>query len=58
MQKSLNELIATSHTADEAQVTLNGLESSAETYRSLYDSFLQHYTESTQQGRFPSPTRV
>ncbi len=53
VQKSLNELIATSHTADEAQVTLNGLESSAETYRSLYDSFLQHYTESTQQESFP-----
>jgi succinoglycan biosynthesis transport protein ExoP len=53
VQKSLDELVATSHTANQAQVALHGLESSAETYRSLYDSFLQHYTESTQQASFP-----
>ena len=53
VQKSLDGLVATSHTANEAQVTLHGLESSADTYRSLYNSFLQHYTESTQQASFP-----
>jgi succinoglycan biosynthesis transport protein ExoP len=53
VQKSLDALVATSHIANEAQVTLHGLESSAATYRSLYNSFLQHYTESTQQASFP-----
>jgi len=53
VQKSLDALVATSHVANEAQVTLHGLESSADTYRSLYNSFLQHYTESTQQASFP-----
>jgi len=53
VQKSLDGLVATSHTANQAQVTLHSLESSADTFRSLYNSFLQHYTESTQQASFP-----
>jgi succinoglycan biosynthesis transport protein ExoP len=53
VQKSLDELVSNSHTMNEAQVTLHNLESSATTYRSLYDNFLQHYTESVQQQSFP-----
>jgi polysaccharide biosynthesis transport protein len=53
VQKSLDELVNNSHTMNEAQVTLHNLESSASTYRSLYDNFLQHYTESVQQQSFP-----
>jgi succinoglycan biosynthesis transport protein ExoP len=36
-----------------AQVTLRNLESSAQTYRALYDNFLQRYMESVQQQSFP-----
>ncbi len=53
VQKSLDDLVSNSHVMNEAQVTLHNLESSAATYRSLYDNFLQHYTESVQQQSFP-----
>jgi polysaccharide biosynthesis transport protein len=53
VQKSLDKLIENSHTMNEAQVTLHSLDSSSQTYRSLYDNFLQHYTESVQQQSFP-----
>jgi polysaccharide biosynthesis transport protein len=53
VQKSLDELVGDSQTMNAARVTLHDLESSAATYRSLYDSFLQHYTESVQQQSFP-----
>jgi len=52
-EKSLNQLVAESQTTNEAQVTLHNLQSSAETYRALYDSFLQRYMESVQQQSFP-----
>jgi len=40
-------------TANQARVTLSELESSAQSYRSLYDNFLQRYMESVQQQTFP-----
>jgi polysaccharide biosynthesis transport protein len=39
--------------ANQARVTLSALESSARSYHSLYDSFLQQYMESVQQQTFP-----
>jgi succinoglycan biosynthesis transport protein ExoP len=52
-EKSLNQIVAQSQTTSEAQITLRNLQSSAETYRALYDSFLQRYMESVQQQSFP-----
>ena len=37
----------------QALITLNGLESSAQSYRKLYDNFLQLYTQALQQQSFP-----
>jgi len=53
VKKSLAEIVAQSQTTNEAQVTLHSLESSAQTYKSLYDTFLQRYMESVQQQSFP-----
>jgi succinoglycan biosynthesis transport protein ExoP len=53
VQKSFNQLVAESQTTNEAQITLHSLQSSAETTRALYDSFLQRYMESVQQQSFP-----
>jgi polysaccharide biosynthesis transport protein len=53
VQKSLDQIVTESQTTNEAQVTLHNLQSSAESYRSLYDNFLQHYMESVQQQSFP-----
>ena len=59
MQKSLNQIVSESQTTNEAQITLHNLESSAQTYRALYDNFLQRYMESVQQQSFPiSETRL
>lgn len=53
LQQSLAKLIGEAGTTSQAQVQLRDLESSAQTYRSLYDNFLQKFTESTQQQDFP-----
>ena len=53
VQNSLNQTVAESQTTNEAQITLRSLQSTAETYRALYDSFLQRYMESVQQQSFP-----
>jgi polysaccharide biosynthesis transport protein len=53
LEKRLAESVAQSQGANEAQVLLRGLESSAQSYRTLYDNFLQHYTEAVQQQSFP-----
>ena len=53
VQRSLAQIVAESQTTNEAQVTLHSLESSAQTYKSLYDTFLQRYMESVQQQSFP-----
>src|SRR5262249_7446633 len=59
VQKELAQAVAESQTTNRAQVTLKELESSAQTYRTLHDSFLQRYMESVQQQSFPiSEARV
>lgn len=59
MQKDLSEAITRSQATNQAQVTLHELESNSQTYRSLYDNFLQRYMESVQQQSFPiSEARV
>src|ERR1700683_3727911 len=59
IQKSLSQIITESQTTNEAQVTLHNLQSNAQTYRAIYDNFLQRYMESVQQQSFPiSDSRV
>jgi succinoglycan biosynthesis transport protein ExoP len=53
LEKRLTESVAESQGANQAQVLLRALESSAKSYRTLYDNFLQHYTETVQQQSFP-----
>jgi polysaccharide biosynthesis transport protein len=53
VRKSLREIVTQSQSTNEAQVTLHSLESSAQTYKALYDTFLQRYMESVQQQSFP-----
>jgi succinoglycan biosynthesis transport protein ExoP len=53
IQSSLDTIVSQSQTMNEAQVTLHNLESSAQTFRTLYDNFLQRYMESVQQQSFP-----
>ena len=52
-QKQLDHAVSQSHVTNEAQVALRELESNAQTYRALYDNFLQRYMESVQQQSFP-----
>jgi polysaccharide biosynthesis transport protein len=53
IRKGLDAAVSQSQTSNEAQVALRELESSAQTYRTLYDDFLQRYMESVQQQSFP-----
>lgn len=53
IQKELAQAVSQSQTTNQAQVTLRELESNAQTYRALYDNFLQRYMESVQQQSFP-----
>jgi succinoglycan biosynthesis transport protein ExoP len=53
LQKQLDRSVAQSQVTNEAQVALRELESNAQTYRALYDNFLQRYMESVQQQSFP-----
>ena len=53
LQESLNTLITQSASTGQAQVKLRDLESSAQTARNLYDTFLQRSMEATQQQTFP-----
>jgi succinoglycan biosynthesis transport protein ExoP len=56
-EKSLTESVAQatgiSATANETQVQLRDLEREAETYKNLYQTFLQRYQEAIQQQSFP-----
>lgn len=59
VQKELENAVNQSNTANQAQVSLKELESSSQTFRTLYDNFLQRYMESIQQQSFPiSEARV
>ena len=53
IKASLASAVTTSQTSNQAQVQLRELESSAQSYRSLYDNFLQRYMEAVQQQSFP-----
>jgi succinoglycan biosynthesis transport protein ExoP len=53
IQRSLDEAVSKSQITGQAQVQLKELESNSQTYRSLYENFLQRYTESIQQQSFP-----
>src|SRR5215831_18885083 len=53
ISKSLADIVAVSQAANQAQISLRDLESSAQTYRALHDNFLQRYMESVQQQSFP-----
>lgn len=59
LQESLGKLVSEAGSSGQAQVKLRDLESSAQTSRNLYDSFLQRFMEATQQQTFPiSDARV
>ena len=49
----MNDVIRDAGTTNQAQIALRDLESTAQTYQTLYDSFLQRYTEALQQQSFP-----
>jgi succinoglycan biosynthesis transport protein ExoP len=54
LQQSLAKLVGESGVMNRAQVQLRDLESSAQTYRTLYDALLQKYTQASQQQTFPT----
>jgi capsular exopolysaccharide synthesis family protein len=53
IEHDLEQAVGQSQVADRAQVQLTELESNAQSYRALYDDFLQRYTESVQAQSFP-----
>jgi polysaccharide biosynthesis transport protein len=53
LEKGLTKLVSQSTETNQAQVALFSLEAAAQSYRKIYDSFLQRHTESVQQQSFP-----
>jgi exopolysaccharide transport family protein len=53
IEKQLNQAVSQTQMANNAEVMLRGLESRATTYHALYDSFLQRYTGTVQEGSYP-----
>jgi succinoglycan biosynthesis transport protein ExoP len=53
IREELDQAVSVSKLTNQAQVQLRDLASSAQSYRSLYDNFLQRYMESVQQQSFP-----
>jgi polysaccharide biosynthesis transport protein len=53
VQKQLDDAVSESQVNNQADIALRELESQAQTYRALYDNFLQRYMESVQQQSFP-----
>jgi polysaccharide biosynthesis transport protein len=53
LEKAMAATVAGSQTANKAQIELRQLESAAQTYRALYDSFQQRYMDSVQQQSLP-----
>jgi succinoglycan biosynthesis transport protein ExoP len=53
VQKSLAETVSQSQTTNQAQISLKDLDSKAQTFRAIHDTFLQRYMESLQQQSFP-----
>ncbi|MGH6811194.1 MAG: GNVR domain-containing protein [Methylocella sp.] len=52
-QKEVDDLVAKSNATSNSQVVLRQLQSSAQSSRTLYDTFLQRFMETTQQESFP-----
>ena len=53
LEKGLAALVSQSTETNQAQVALFSLEAAAQSYRKIYDSFLQQHTDSVQQQTFP-----
>ncbi len=53
VKKDMDELVAQSRSLSNSSVQLRQLESVAQSYRTLYDNFLQKFMETTQQESFP-----
>jgi succinoglycan biosynthesis transport protein ExoP len=53
LEQTLATTVAGSQTTNKAQIELRQLESAAQTYRALYDSFQQRYMDSVQQQSLP-----
>ena len=53
LEKGLASLVSQSTDTNQAQVALFSLEAAAQSYRKLYDNFLQRHTETVQQQSFP-----
>ncbi|MFS8038148.1 Wzz/FepE/Etk N-terminal domain-containing protein [Xanthobacter sp. AM11] len=53
MSSSFDNLITQAKTTSRAQVDLRELESTSQSYRALYDNFLQRFMQATQQQSFP-----
>ena len=53
LEKGLAGLVSQSTETNQAQVALFSLEAAAQSYRKIYDNFLQQHTESIQQQTFP-----
>jgi succinoglycan biosynthesis transport protein ExoP len=53
IRTSLAETVTVSQVNNQAQIQLRELESNAQTYRAMYDNFLQRYMEAVQQQSFP-----
>ena len=55
VQTRLDQMVATAAQTNNDLVLLRSLQSSADTYRSLYQNFLQRYTQAVQDQSFPVP---
>lgn len=53
IKKRLDELVADAGLNNRSRVELRSLESSSQTYRALYENFLQRYTQAVQDQSFP-----
>ena len=53
VEKGLATVVSQSTETNQAQIALFSLEAAAQSYRKIYDSFLQRHTESVQQQSFP-----
>lgn len=53
LDRGVADAVSDTQLTDQAKVRLHELESSADTFRTLYNNFLQRYTESVQQLSFP-----
>jgi len=53
LSSSLARVVSESQSTNQAEIQLRELESTAQSYRTIYDNFLQRYMESIQQQSFP-----